>query len=311
MTHHDEPRSLPSRLVLVAAVAVVGMGVWGFTEELPGSPLLERVYRSLQLFVLETGDLAGALPWQLEVARLAAPVLTVMSAVLATAAMSRSRIDRWRARRRTDHVVVCGLGRRGTAAALALRAAGHDVVAIERDAAGIGTSRCRRARIPVVIGDARDGEVLVRAGVTRAGHLVTLTPALESGGEIALTAVNLVTERTGSPLTVHLEVDQPELAGLMRAASLTEHRSPAWRLEELDLAGSGARVMLDALPPWDTPPASSDRSSDRSSDPSTDTPGPAPAPHVLVVGDSPLTRALVDTLVRRWRHRPPAPARSR
>src|SRR5437867_7742418 len=34
---------------------------------------LEILYRSLQLFALEFGDVSGRLPWQLEVARLLAP----------------------------------------------------------------------------------------------------------------------------------------------------------------------------------------------------------------------------------------------
>jgi K+ transport systems, NAD-binding component len=268
-----------TRLLAIAALAALCLGTWGFVLFRPAASVLEAFYRAVQLFVLESGDMSGVLPWQLEIARLAAPALTVASATLLLAEVAQSQLDRWRARRRRGHAVVCGLGRRGAPAALALRAAGNSVVAIEIDPSGSGTSQCRRAGIPVVIGDARDPMVLAQAGVPAADHLVLLTPKLEFEGEVALAAIALVRTRTETPLVIHLEIDHPELAALLRAMTITEHRAPSWRLEELDLPGVGARAMLDDQAPWSS------------------TTEPA---QVLVSGASPLVSALTTQLRRRW-----------
>lgn len=280
MTPGERMRRLRPWVAPVAVVGVVGLGMWGFARHAPAGPVIERFYRTLQFFVLESGDLSGRLPWQLEVARPAAPGLTVASAAIAAAALSRNRLDHWRAHRRREHVVVCGLGRRGAPAALALARAGHEVIGIEIDTGCPGISSCRHAGIPVIVGDARDPAVLARAGVIAADHLVLLTPALEFGGEVALAAVGLVGERECTPLVIHLEVDRPELAAVLRALEVGEHRASAWRLEELDLAGVGARAMLDEQAPW------------------ANTAAPA---RVVVVGASPLGVAVVRELTHRWR----------
>jgi voltage-gated potassium channel Kch len=275
-----ERRSLYPLVALVGTILAFLLGVWGFARSGVGS-LLDHVYWSLQLFVLESGDSFPDPPsWQLEVARLLAPAMTVLSTGLAAVALSRGRVDAWRARRRRGHIVVAGLGRRETEAALTLSQAGHEVVAIGQDAAAGGVRRCRRAGIPVVIGDPRDPVVLATAGTARAAHLIVLDPDLETSGQVAVAAVGLTGGRPGSPLVVHVEMDDPALIGLLRALKLSEHHAPGWRVEELDLAGAGASIMVDAVEPWEEGAASAE---------------------VLVVGDSALAAGVHCELRRRWR----------
>ncbi len=280
MTRATAPRAIAPRLIAACTVVVVCLGFWGFRREEPAAPASQHIYRTVQLFVLESGNMAGSVGWQLEVARLGAPAMTVASAAVALAAVSRSRLDRRRARIRRGHVVVCGLGERGGIAATALHAAGHQVVGIDATADSAGSLRCRRAHIPVIVGDGRDPDVLEAAGVPAAAHLVVLTPALGLSGQIAMSAAALVTDRVGSPLAIHLEVAEPHLAALLHAVELTEHRASGWRLEELDLAGVGARAMLDEHAPW--------------------CPGATHA-QVLVVGDTALGTAVAEEAARRWR----------
>ena len=282
MTRDAEPRSLPPRLLLVAGAAAVALGTWGFARYIPSESVLAHCYRAIQLFVLEMDTSPGAaLPWQLEVARYTAPLTAAASIAIAAIAVSRDRVDRWRARRARGHVIVCGLGRRGLPAALALRQSGEHVVAVEVDRDNPGIDRCRRTRIPVILGDGRRADVLTRAGVSNASHLVVLTSELDVGGEIALAAIGTTVNREHDPLWVHLEVDDPRLAALFRAACVSALHESGWRLDEFDLAAAGGQVMLDELAPW---------------------PPDASAAHVLVVGRSPLGDAVVRELARRWRH---------
>ena len=277
----DSERRSPYPVVaLVGTMIAFVIGVWGFALAGPGS-VLDHAYRSLQLFVLEAGDgFPTPALWQLEFARLAAPAMTVLTTALAAAALSRHRVDAWRARRRRGHVVVAGLDRRGARAALVLKAAGLDVVGVEADPSSDGVRRTRQAGVPVVIGSPDQPLVLASAGLARAEHLIVLTPDLEASGRIAMAAVGLCARRGEPPLVVHVELDDPELAGLLRALKLSEHHAPGWRIEELDLARAGAARLVDAIEPW------SDTAADA---------------EVLVLGRSALAAAVATELRRRWR----------
>lgn len=273
-----------ARWVLVATGGLIALllGVWGFALKDPSAPVAEAFYRAIQLFVLEIGDTSPPLPWQLEVARLAAPAMTVTSAAFAALSLSRDRVDAWRAHRKHDHVVVCGADdAQGAEPALVLHRAGHDVVGISTTDASTATRRLRAARIPVVIGEPSDPHVLRRAGVATAAHLLVLTPDLDQAGRVALSAVDLPVGREAGPLSIHLEISTPELATLLRAVRMTSRTPASWRIEELDLAGVGARTMVDAQPPW---------------------PSDAGSARVVVVGDTSLARAVTREVTRRWRH---------
>jgi Trk K+ transport system NAD-binding subunit len=74
-----------------------------------------------------------------------------------------------------DHVVVCGLGRIGTAVATRLHDRGVSVVAVEHDENALGVARARQLRIPVIIGPAGEDAVLEAAGVGQAEAVLAVT----------------------------------------------------------------------------------------------------------------------------------------
>lgn len=277
----ESPRSARWVLVATGGLVALSLGVWGFSLASPSASTIESFYRALQLFVLELGDTSPPLPWQLEVARLAAPAMTATSAAIAAISLSRDRVDVWRAHRKIGHVVVCGLDERGAQPALVLHRAGHDVVGISRTDDASASRSLRAVGIPVVVGDPSDPHVLRRAGVVTASHLLVLTPDLNLAGRIALAAVDLPAARADRPLAIHVEVSTPELAAVLRAVRMTSQAAASWAIEELDLAGVGARTMVDAQPPW---------------------PDGAGTARVVVMGETPLARSVTREVNRRWRH---------
>jgi len=238
---------LPWSSIGLLALVTLALGVWGFEDLDPGDPLLRHAYRTLQLSVLEA-SLPGTIPWQLEVARLAAPVLAGYSALRSVLLLSRDRLDLLHARRATGHVVVCGLGDRGALLVDGLRAAGHAVVAVERDRTVAGVDQARRAGAAVVVGDATDEDVLARAGVRRAGHLVSMCDRDAVDAAVALAARRASAGRRDA-LTCRLEVDDPVLADLLEQLQLGEHYEQGFRLDFLDLWGAAARALVDRFPP--------------------------------------------------------------
>ncbi len=88
------------------------------------------------------------------------------------------------------HVVVCGLGRLGTAVAARLHARGIPVVAIEQREEAAGVLRCRQLKIPVVVAAASDAAAQEIAGIGRADAVLAVTDDEAVNLEIALVARN-------------------------------------------------------------------------------------------------------------------------
>ena len=86
------------------------------------------------------------------------------------------------------HVVVCGLGRVGTAVAVRLQSRGVPVIAIERRAEAPGVLRARQLKIPVVVAAATNGSAQEIAGISRADAVLAVTDDEAVNLEIALVA---------------------------------------------------------------------------------------------------------------------------
>ncbi len=129
-------------------------------------------------------DLAPNAPGELRVyaiflSLVGAAIVAIVYALI-TDALIRSRLLQTLGRRTVsgdirDHVVVAGLGAIGYRVVLGIKARGVPVVAIERDDDGRFVAAIRAAGIPVVIGDARQREVLEEVRIGRARALVCAT----------------------------------------------------------------------------------------------------------------------------------------
>src|SRR3990172_4586461 len=162
-------------LVSLLAMAALVLGVLGyriyFREHDIAKSVTDLVFQSLQLFVLETDQVPhGDAPWQLDLARFLGPAAAAAALVAAAAVVFRKELEEVRLRRLRRHVVVCGLGRRGAHLTKELVGAGYAVVAVERDEDVPSVCESRRNHVLVVIGDARDPDVLRRAGLPPASH---------------------------------------------------------------------------------------------------------------------------------------------
>ncbi len=268
-----------------AAVTAATLGLVGFREyaDVVGEPAptpWDLVYRTAQLFTLESGSLASGadVPISLQVARFLAPVVTAGALVRTVVGLFQEQAQQLRMRTMRDHVVVCGLGRKGTALARSLREQGHRVVAVEQDADNDLVPTCRAAGVPVLIGDATDPDVLRRAGVQHAAYLVALGGRSGVNAQIATVAHDLSRERRKA-LTCLAHVVEPELARLLQTRFPASEEGVPFRLEFFNVYERAARVLLQRHPAF----------------------GHDPAPHVLVVGLGRLGGRLVVEAARGWR----------
>lgn len=262
-------------------LGMVGFREWAAVSGEPSPTFWDRAYRTAQLFTLESGSVAAGdrVPISLQVARFLAPLVTAGAVVRAVVGLFREQAQMLHLRTMRQHVVVCGLGRKGAALARSLREQGHHVVAVERDAENDHVTAVRAAGVPVVIGDSTDPEVLLRAGVDRAEFLLALCGRSSVNAQVATVAHDLSRGRRRA-LTCMAHVVEPELAHLLQTRfPPTEGGSP-FRLEFFDLYERAARVLLQRHPAF------------RPDD---------PAPHLLVVGLGRLGSRLTVEVARTWR----------
>jgi hypothetical protein len=261
----------------VLAVAAFVLGVVGYGQFLPdhleyGQGSLDRVYYSLQLFVLDAAPLqtSAHLPMALQVGRFAAPAVTGYLIFLAIQALAAQRLMQARIRLTRRHSILCGP--QDTVRQLAEQIHGESggkVVVV--------SSQGRRAvgRGLFANGDPRQRQVLVRAGLDRAREVIAVGPNSVLNAEVAI-AVHAANRERRTAVTCYAEAQDTELFRAVVGQEVAT--GDVNRLESFNRHDRTARALLDAYPP---------------------APG-ADAGSVLVIGYAGLGRVLVDRLVRAW-----------
>lgn len=90
-----------------------------------------------------------------------------------------------------DHIIVCGLGRIGYRVVKELTRLGEDVIGVENNADDPFLEEIAQMRVPVLMGDARQEELLEKAGVREASAIVACTEDDLTNMAIALDAREL------------------------------------------------------------------------------------------------------------------------
>jgi hypothetical protein len=278
-----EPRQLSwsARLVFtMIAVTAFLLGVVGFSQYLSadsqyGTRPVDLIYHSLQLFVLDAAPLQTAtnLPWTLEVARFAAPAVTIYLIFLAVQALFAERLMQARIRLTRGHSILCGP--QDTVQQLAdqiRRESGGKVVIVS----GVTARRSAGRGLMHVSGDPQQRRILERAGFARARELITVGPDTVMNAEVAIAAHSINRARR-TAVTCYAEASKDELF----QAVVGQEVGPGEvnRLDTFNRHDRTARALLDHLPPA------------LPSDPRS---------AVLVIGYRGLGQALVDHLVRFW-----------
>lgn len=228
-------------------VGLIVLGVGGFVQQSRDADLgrsaLDNLYLTLQLATLdyEAGD--GAVNWRLQIARFAAPAMAAGTLLQAASIVFRDQFQRWRLRRAAGHTVVFGLGPIGTRLAIALQAAGRDVIAV--DAAGSeGIADMRSRGIPVVGGDADDPATLRAVRASRAASVVVSYPDDASNVSMSIRLDGLDFPAGRAPLRCAVHLDDLALTQLL---TVTAIGGPgAVRTEFFNVHAAAARSLIEA-----------------------------------------------------------------
>jgi TrkA-N domain/RyR domain len=258
-------------ILLVGGVVVAVLGYWGFRSGAHPQSASDAIYDTAQLFTLQAG-FTPPVPWQLEVARIMAPLLVGYAAVQAVLALFREQVELLQIRRLSGHVVIAGLGEMGSTLALRLVDSGFRVATIELDREAKTARRVSARGIPVVRGDATSAEVLDRARIDRASHLVATSGKDAANIDISLAAADVSRTRI---LTVLAHLQDVGLWSVLRTEALRSGVRDGVRTDFFNLNELAARTLLDRF---------------------------SPGQRLLVVGSGPLA----ESLALHAAHRPPA-----
>jgi len=191
-------KELEIELFVVIVVTVWLVGTYGFITALDkaGSirDIADALYLSLQLFFVNSGAVdIKRFSWSFEFARWGAPLCLAVATIRAVLMLAKENTNRLRLRFIFNHVIVCGVGQKGSnlVADLLDNHKELQVVIVEIDPANTSLDELKEKGAIVIIGDAADPAVLIKAKLHKASTLIALTSEDKSNLQIAQIAYEL------------------------------------------------------------------------------------------------------------------------
>lgn len=272
-------------IILLGTMSLVlgYIGFWKNGQAIESSrTFLDNLYLTLGLISLNSGAVPPPISWELQVARFLVPAVTAYTAFLAFTTIFIQQTDRVRLWFIQDHVIICGLGRKGFRLANQFLDDGTPVVVIEIDEGNDWIGNIRSAGAIVIIGDAADPELLEKVNLNRAVSMVSVLGDDGKNAEVAIQAEKLSTHRKDGCLTCIIHIFDSQLWRLLRERELTLNQNGNFRLELFNIFDRGAHLMVQENPPL----------SDQL---------PGRAPHILVIGLGKMGQRLVIEAARNWK----------
>ncbi|MGW8225112.1 MAG: NAD-binding protein, partial [Anaerolineales bacterium] len=237
-------------IIIALAIFSFVLGYIGFASYAAAKgenpSFLDLVYQTLQLVSMNSGLVPGPINWQLQVARFLIPALTVFTALSALALIFSEQMQVIKLWRIKNHVIICGLGRKGVLLAEQFRALGMEVVVLEQDEGNDWLESTRNLGAVTLVGDASDPDMLHQAKVDKAKYLIAVMGDDGANAEIAVRAEDLTRERPHGVLTCLIHIVDPQLYDLLRVKEWQNTNQASYRLELFNIYDRGARLILNA-----------------------------------------------------------------
>lgn len=273
-------------IIIGLAVVAIILGYIGFDKSYRaiGNPqsVLDLIYLSAQLFVLESGSYIPPASWELEVARFLAPILTVSTLIIFLLILFYDRFKLFCLRFVENHAVICGLGLLGPILARKFLELGYPVVVIEQEEDKEEATQCRDLGAFVLSGDATHPDMLKKAQVHKAKYLVSVLGDDGPNAEVAGHAAEMIKDRKRL-LSCFVHIVNPEFCTFLKAKEIGEFMSDVFRLEFINIYLSAGRYILKDYPPFKENKLS------------------VPQVHMLVIGIGRMGESLIANAVKKWR----------
>lgn len=265
--------------ITVLWLVVAILAFWGMTVGDPTMSVWDRLYAIPDFYSISISNSLAALDWRIQLARFLGPMVFASTFFAATAAVFREQWTRLRLRWTRDHVVVAGLGEKGSRLARSFHEAGRRVVAIELDPAAADAASLSRQGITVLAGRATDEATLAEAGVARASDLVIACDDA-TNAEVLSVAQGIARAAGRAPLRASVHLVDPQLSRLLRASELGTGTGDV-RCDFFNVFQRGSRLWLAETDPF------RERADGR-------------PPHIVIVGVGRLGEGIAVSAAQEW-----------
>ncbi|MGE3840291.1 MAG: NAD-binding protein [Vicinamibacterales bacterium] len=257
-SHSSEQAGQPDPhwlLIRLSTAFVFLLGWLGFflyarDNGLHTSPL-SAPYSALQLFILHTPHLEGRFNLALEAARWLAPLVFGWATISGAVALFEKELRLLALPRRSGHVVICGLGRRGLELVRCFVGRGQKVVAIDKTADSESVRQAEYLGAIVVIGNVTDEATLRRARAPQAHTVVAVCGEDGTNVEISLRVSNLLggsQVKRKSPLQCHVQLTDVALRASFQQTQALTQAPPRCRVQFFDPFEGHVRTVVQELP---------------------------------------------------------------
>ncbi|MDO8728068.1 MAG: NAD-binding protein [Candidatus Methanoperedens sp.] len=276
-------RTVQWPLIATLGLIALVLGYIGFEKHfdfygMAHSPL-DLLYASLQLFVISAPIETGPIPIELELARYLAMVVAFYTVLTALMVILNEQVQSLRLRMIKDHIVICGLGHKGSHLLTKLNESGEQVVVIECDENNDMIKTCAEQGTIVLSGDAQDEELLRKAGVHKAKYVVSFCGDDSTNIQVAILSREIAIGRK-KMLTCIAGINDPHISQILGGLEMEMEKANFFRLEFFNIFEIGVRTLLKQYPPYN--------------DLHTN-------PHILVVGLGDIGENLIVQIARTWR----------
>ena len=223
------------------------LGAYGYSIYHPANEtvcITNAFYHSAQLFVLHAPHFSIQVPWSLEFARWLAAVSTLL--VLINTGLYLFHRERMELvlKRKKNHAIVCGLGRRGMAVIETLHKKRTSIVAVENHPEPDIEERLYHMGIPLIVGDATRKEILQEARIEYADCLYALCPDDTTNCTIAMSAHSVDCTRS-RPRKCFIHINEAEFRNALQINHATKCPDSKQTLSFIDAYGPEAISLLN------------------------------------------------------------------
>lgn len=211
----------------------------------------ERLYRSLQLISMNSGAVEGSNNWMLEISRFLLPALTAFTAFQAVTDLFQEQMQWFHLWRLKDHIIICGLGRKGSHLVKNLLKDSYPLLIIQNNLDSITLSDYRQKGIVVIEGDPSDIETLRSARVSRASHLICLLEEDQQNLNLAHRAFSIVKQDRTQPLTCIVHLGSQELLSLVKKSELSLAHNDPFTLQTFNIYDRISRRLINNDRGWE------------------------------------------------------------
>ena len=180
-------------LLFFFIVASLALGILGFAWE--DYSLLEAIYRTLQLFVLEADASVIHKNLLLTLAFFACPLLTATAIINIVLYYAKGGITIWRISRLKNHVVICGLNSISLLLAKDFLQEGYKIVIVDQQEDNPLIQEIRSPKVLFIKGDSRNHLKLIQANVFKAKYVLVYSPDDITNIEISKGIFHVVNEK--------------------------------------------------------------------------------------------------------------------